>query len=620
MNLFAEIPGNYNIMLAFLDILVLFLTCYMATRLFKRMTFFTAAALLFQLCIFTAGALAFMNRVILVPIFEIAVILLGIVIPSIFLLHDYHSMKLRIRKSSSDVPLIEKLQKEDKRAWKYQDFINEAEDWKAEIQAGIISANLSVADKHFKSNIMHEIHAAHKLIDNGNLTRALDVYRILSGIITDNPFIVYNAAWLMRKNGLYAESLKYHKKALSILGEAEESGDDEVAAGEEIHRNKPVQEIGAVQAILHFGCGMCCYALKKYELAVQEFNLAKKSSSDLREADINIAKSFVALGNLGEAEKHIRAALEEREDAILRFLLARICFENSQDMECKYNLEKILETNIDFTEAWEMLGKVYRKTGDWKGASNVYKKLTQMEPQDADYYYRLGVSLRQEGNTDEALSNFRLAQEINPSHSRALYSMASILDAQGKFDKAVECLNQSFKGDEKLEMAYNLLAEIHISLDRVYDAVHVYEEASIVHADSYVIHYNLGVTLMMVKRYEEAVRSFKRAQKLTSDDPALYYNWASAAISLKSYTEAAKLYKEGLKFKPDDDEILFGLARVSAISGDSEATIAFLSRAFDINPGLRLRAKASHDFASLKTLPEFMEITKLPEREERMHA
>ena len=620
MNLFAEIPGNYNVMLAFLDLLVLLLTGYMATRLLKRITVFTASALLFQLCIFTAGALAFANRVILVPIFEIALIIFGIVIPSFFLLHDYRSMKLRIRKSSSDAPLIEKLEKEDKRVWRYRDFINEAEDWKAEIQTGIISANLLITDKSLKSNIMHEIHAAHKLIDNGNPGRALDIYRILSGIISDNPYVAYNAAWLMRKNGLYAESLKYHKKALGLLGDVEESEDDETAAGKEARSVKPAQGIEAVRAILHFGSGMCCYALKKYELAVQHFNLAKNNADDLREADINIAKSFVALGNLEEAEKHIRTALDEREDAILRFLMARICFENSQDMECKYHLEKIVENNSDFTEAWEMLGKVYRKTGDWKGASGVYKKLTQIEPQDADYYYRLGVSLRQEGNTDDALSNFKLAQEINPGHSHALYSTASILDAQGKFDKAIECLNQSFKGDEKLEMAYNLLAEIYISLDRVYDAVHVYEEASIEHSDSYVIQYNLGVTLMMVKRYEEAVRSFKRAQKLTNDDPALYYNWASAAISLKSYSEAAKLYKEGLKFKPDDDEILFGLARVSSISGDLEATIAFLSRAFDINPSLRFRAKASHDFASLRTLPEFIEITKLPEREERMHA
>ena len=123
-----------------------------------------------------------------------------------------------------------------------------------------------------------------------------------------------------------------------------------------------------------------------------------------------------------------------------------------------------------------------------------------------------------------------------------------------------------------------------------------------------------------MKRYEEAVRIFRRAHKLTHDDPALYYNWASAVIGLKEYSEAARLYKEGLKIKPDDDEILFGLARVSALGGDVEATLGFLTRAFDINPDLRLRAKASHDFSAYRTYPEFMEITMLPVREERKNA
>jgi tetratricopeptide (TPR) repeat protein len=169
-------------------------------------------------------------------------------------------------------------------------------------------------------------------------------------------------------------------------------------------------------------------------------------------------------------------------------------------------------------------------------------------------------------------------------------------------------------------MAYNLLAEIYISNDKVNEAVHIYEEGTREYPESYLIHYNLGISLMMMKRYEEAVRIFKRAHKLTNDDSALYYNWASAVIGLKNYSEAARLYREGLKLKSDDDEILFGLARVSALSGDVEATLGFLARAFEINPDLRLRAKASHDFAAYRTTPDFMELTKIPAREERKHA
>ncbi|MCX7772655.1 MAG: tetratricopeptide repeat protein, partial [Clostridia bacterium] len=405
--------------------------------------------------------------------------------------------------------------------------------------------------------------------------------------------------------------VKYYKKALYLMGE-DENGKSKKNGDEPVFED--------LRPMIRFGYGLSLYALKKFELAINQFNLVQKEAGELYEAGTNIARCYIAIGLLDDAQKHIKEALKMREDNKLRYLLARLCYEKNEEMECKYQLETIVESDPEFTEAWVLLGKLYRKGGDWKNAQVAYKKLTQLTPADADSYYRLGVAQRQEGKTEEAQASFKFATELMPEHSKAFYSLASIYDGEGKTDKAIEALKKSLEGNEKLEMAYNLLAEIYISSDWVKEAITVYEEAIREHPDSYLVHYNLGVSLMMLKRYEEAVRIFKRAQKLTNDDPALYYNWASAVIGLKNYSEAARLYKEGLKFKSDDDEILFGLARVSALSGDVEATIGFLTKAFEINPDLRIRAKSSYDFSALRTHPEFMEITRLPVREERKHA
>jgi len=617
MNFYAKIPGDYNVMLAFTDILILLMAAYMGIRFVRRMTVATAAVFMLQLCMLTAGILAFINRTILVPFFEIGLILLGVVFPAVFVLHDYLSMKRRIKENGMDSPLIQVLER-DESPEKYGDFVSAAIDWGEEASTGMISAALSIKEKPFRKQFMDQIHATHKLIGLGKLQEALERYRILAEIACDNPCIAYNTAWLLKKQGQYEESLQWYRKALDLLAgkKAGETGE----SGEGRHAEKPAWDMNKLLAMAHFGCGLCCYALKKYELAIVHFDKATAHAPELREAVVNNAKAYLALENLDEAEKYIRKALEDKDDVRLRYLLAWICYEKSRDMECKYHLERIVENDGNFRDAWDLLGKVCRKTGDWKGAETAYRKLAQIQPLDAETYYRLGVALRQEEKTEEALSNFKMAADINPKHSRALYSMASILDAQGKSDKAIEYLLKSLDGDEKLEMAYNLLAEIYISKDRLYDAVHAYEEAAAEHPDSYIIHYNLGVTLMMVKHYEEAIRVFKRAQKLTSDDPALYYNWASAAISLKNYSEAARLYKEGLRIKPDDDEFLYGLARISALSGDVDAAIAFLTRAIEMNPALKLRAKASHDFASLRTVKAFREITELPLKEERLRA
>lgn len=612
MRLINAIPVNYDVSQAFIVVLVAVLTIYMGFRLVRRLSLWTVLAFVLQLCILTVGVLTVLNKVLSVPLYEIVLILVGVLVPAFFLIYDYVDMKKRIRKANSDVPLVEKLEKQNHKSWRYEEYIESPDEWKQEIKAGTIVSTLDLADKTLKNNLTHQLTAVQQLIDQEAYSQAMDVYAIISGILSENPLINYNTAWLYQKNGRYEEAINYYKKALSLVG------DEPAAKGKK--KSKTGDDGDMLRPMANYGYAMCLYALGKYEMAINQFMKVLKEGQAIKEAEVNIARCYMAIGDLSEAKNHIKSALQAKEDIKLRFLLAKLCFEQKEEMECKYQLETIVDQDSEFTEAWVLLGQLYRKTKDWKNTQTVYKKLTQLAPQEADYYYRLGVAQREEGKTEEALSNFRFATELMPEHSRAFYSMASIYDAEGKTEKAIEALNKSLEGNEKLEMTYNLLAEIYVTNDRVNEAITVYENSIREHPESYLLHYNLGVSLMMMKRYEEAVRIFKRASKLTNDDPALYYNWASALIGLKNYSEAARLYKEGLKYKSDDDEILFGLARVSALQGDVEATLGFLSRAFEINPDLRLRAKASHDFSAFRTLPEFMELTKLPMREERKHA
>jgi len=603
MNYFENVPTNYNVSLVFIVLLIILMTVYMAVRSVRRLD---AASIIFfavQLCALTMGVLTVIDRTLAVPFFEIIIIVFGLFLPGVFLISDYIGMKKRIKKSLADAPLIEKLERQSHESWKYNDFIEEPDEWKTVIKAPDIAGTLNLDDKKLRSNVNKQLIYVDKLIKDGEIKQAHEIYTVLSGLLSDNPFIIYNTAWLSYKNGLYEDAIQYCRKALHLTGDIPSTRSKNGKKNEIFRLLRPM---------IHFCYGLCLFKTQKYIFAIEQFIKVQNEIERQKEAYVNIAKCYLAIGEIAKAQEHIRKALELKEDNKLRYFLARLCFERNEETECKSQLETIVEKYPEFTEAWYLLGKLYRKRGDWENALNAYKKLTQLAPQDAEVYYRLGIAQRHEGKTEEALSNFKFAAEIKPDYSRAYYSMASIYDASGKTDKAIECLERSLMGDERLEMAYNLLAEIYISQDRILEAIRVYDEAIRVHPESYLVHFNLGVSLMMMKRYEEAVDVFKRAEKLTDDDPALYYNWASAEISLKNYSEAARLYKEGLKLKSDDDEILFGLARVSALSGDVDATIGFLTKAIEINPDLKLRAKASTDFSAYRTHPEFMEITKLP--------
>jgi len=609
MNIFEYIPTTYNVSLTFNVIVVALLTVYMAVRCVRRISLISVAAFVVQLCMLTTGVLTVVKRVMTIPLYEIALIFFGVMIPGAFLLHDYLNMKKRIKTANADVPLIEKTERPGNKDWSYREYVETAEEWKQEVPLSTVTKSLTISEKHLKTSVTSQLSAVHKLIDSRDYKKAMDNYSILAGILNSNPFIIYNTGWLYYRNGQYDEAIKMYKKALNLVREASNSKKDKKNDAE-----------ADLIPMLYFACGLCLYYEKKYELAVIQFERAQKEYGQIREGEINTARCYIATNEFEEAKKHINNALKSKEDNKLRYMLARLCFEKKEDMECQFQLETIVENDAEFTEAWILLGELYRKNKDWQNAEKAYKKLTSLVPANADFYYRLGIAQRELGKTEEAFTSFKYATEIMPEHSRALYSMASIYDAQGKSRNAAELLEKSLEGNENLEMAYNLLAEIHISNDNVNEAIHVYQKAVREHPDSYILHYNLGITLMMMRRYEEAVRAFSAAQKLSADDPALYYNWASAEIGLKNYSEAARLYKNGLRYKPDDEDILFGLAKVSALSGDVEATLAFLRQAIEINPGLRMKAKASLDFAAFRTHPEFMELTRLPLRKDRKEA
>ncbi len=606
MNWLVNTINNYNIALSFIVLLIALMAIYMLMRCIKRPKVLTILAFCCQLFVLTFGILSIFDKVISVPLYEVLIIIFGVLVPGSFLLYDYIAMKNNIKKNNFDMPLIERIEKPSNLEWQYESYLEKVDQWNYEVNSATIINSLTLEDKVIRNNVIQQLTSVHRLIDKGDYKQALYIYTILGKLLSDSPLILYNIALLNYRNGLYIESIQFYKKVLSILENKLDEDQNRIGT-----KGKD-----SIKALVHFGHACSLYSLESYVLAIHQFTLAKKEQGELKEADVNIAKCYIAIGEIKEAQKHIREALKYKEDNKLRYILARLCFEQNEEMECKHQLETIVENDSEFDEAWELLGELYRRRKDWPNVLRVYKKLMKLNPDHPEAYYWLAIAQRHEGKTEEALSNLKFTTELMPEHSRALYSMASIYDAGGKTDKAVECLQKSLEGEERLEMAYNLLAEIYISTDKVNDAIKVYEEAISEYADSYLLHYNLGISLMMVRRYEESVRIFNRAHKLTPDDPALYYNWASAAISLKNYSEAAALYKEGLKLKSDDDEILFGLARVSALSGDVDATIGFLTRAFAINPNLKMRAKASNDFSAFRTQPEFMEITRLPTKEE----
>jgi len=87
---------------------------------------------------------------------------------------------------------------------------------------------------------------------------------------------------------------------------------------------------------------------------------------------------------------------------------------------------------------------------DWPAAAEIYGTVTQIDPDRAEAWHRLGVSLRKLGRLDDAMLASRQALELDPRHAAALTNVGNILYRQGDHQGALRELRRAVDLDPQL--------------------------------------------------------------------------------------------------------------------------------------------------------------------------
>ena len=80
---------------------------------------------------------------------------------------------------------------------------------------------------------------------------------------------------------------------------------------------------------------------------------------------------------------------------------------------------------------------------------------------------------------------------------------------------------------------------------------------------------------------------------------------ASPHIRAGRYDEARQLLREGLETKPGSPALLYDLACVEALAGESDQALELLDQAVAADERFREYAQTDEDFASIRDDPRF---------------
>jgi tetratricopeptide (TPR) repeat protein len=156
------------------------------------------------------------------------------------------------------------------------------------------------------------------------------------------------------------------------------------------------------------------------------------------------------------------------------------------------------------------------------------EKWLEMNPNDARLHAELAMCYSEAGRLDDALSQLRLAEQLDPTPLRQ-YDVGRVLLLMRRFSEAAALFNQ----------ALALKPDMPESL------------------------YGLGLAFDGLGRLDEAVDAYERALKLNLSFADAHFNLARVLAAQGKTAAAIRHYNEALRLRPDDAEAKAALKELS---------------------------------------------------------
>jgi tetratricopeptide (TPR) repeat protein len=170
-------------------------------------------------------------------------------------------------------------------------------------------------------------------------------------------------------------------------------------------------------------------------------------------------------------------------------------------------------------QAYIYLGDIYVRLDDEVEAEACFRQALQIENDNEEALYNLGVSLQRQGRIGEAIGLLRRAVEIDPSYAIAFLELGAILSGKQQNAEAEAMLRKSIELDESLFLAHAYLADLLARTNRILEAEDSYKRSCEVAGEVGAPHRFLGLFYEELGRYLEAEACYRQAVRIEGTDP-----------------------------------------------------------------------------------------------------
>lgn len=155
---------------------------------------------------------------------------------------------------------------------------------------------------------------------------------------------------------------------------------------------------------------------------------------------------------------------------------ARREWEQRQFEAVEGSLASVLALAPDCLDALRLLAMTAQRRGNHSKAIDCFRRVLATWPGDDELHVGLGISLFEQGASEDAITHFRRACELAPASASAWFNLGEALGRHAQSHDAVTALRHALELDPSHVSARLSLARIQASLGHVGEAVKGYRE------------------------------------------------------------------------------------------------------------------------------------------------
>ena len=223
--------------------------------------------------------------------------------------------------------------------------------------------------------------------------------------------------------------------------------------------------------------------------------------------------------------------------------------------------------------------------GRWSEAETELRKALDIDPDQGDWHFNLGLTLERCGRDAEALSSYEQASRLLPEAVAPQLAAGSVCLRLVRFEDAIDWLENVLEEDQTCEPAWAMRIDARTSLvDHDGAETTFYMAQDALPATSAIVLIAMCGSLLIRELWDRAAWCAQEAMKLDQDVPGGRIQLASALIAKGEGQQASQLLLRELQQDPGNIQALLLHADLLVDSGRNQEAMMKLHRILELEP------------------------------------